>query len=382
ASVALWKQIFPAADLWEAEFNAKCVEKASAEGKLDGFNVLVGDQMDIGTLDSWIEESGGGAFDVVIDDGGHQNCQIWTSFQKLWPRLLPGGLYFIEDLFISRIQAPRSSPICGTDANVPDILKQTVDEIVHRNETGIIDDVKFVFCQRDSCVLGKKGQGQATDAPNDEAAFRDAAKSLKPTTDKVTSHQYHIMYGQFLIPYYRRKPQMKMLEIGLGCGMSYGPGASVALWKHIFPSADLWEAEFNAKCVEKASAEGKLDGFNVLVGDQMDIGTLDSWIKESGGGAFDVVIDDGGHQNCQIWTSFQKLWPRLLPGGLYFIEDLFISRIQAPRSSPICGADANVPDIMKQTIDEIIHRNETGIIDDVKFVFCQRDACVVGKRER
>lgn len=55
-----------------------------------------------------------------------------------------------------------------------------------------------------------------------EDLFIQAAKSLNPVTDKVTSHQYQIMYGQFLLPYYQRKPQMKMLEIGLGCDMSYG----------------------------------------------------------------------------------------------------------------------------------------------------------------
>lgn len=215
----------------------------------------------------------------------------------------------------------------------------------------------------------------------DEDYFMRAAKSLSPTTDKVTAHSYHTMYGQFLIPYYRRKPQMKMLEIGLGCDMGYGPGASVALWKKLFPNADLWEAEFNSKCVEKSKAEGKLDGLSVLVGDQMDIGTLDGWISDSGGANFDVVIDDGGHQNCQIWTTFQKLWPRLLPGGLYFIEDLQISRIQAHRSSPICEPSVNVPDILMQKANELVHRNKTGIIDDVKFIFCQRDACVVGKND-
>ena len=107
---------------------------------------------------------------------------------------------------------------------------------------------------------------------------------------------------------------MKFLEIGLGCGMSYGPGALVALWKGLFPRAELWEAERNGDCVRNAKAKGKIEGFNVLVGDQMDVDTLDGWIATSGGG-FDVIIDDGGHQNCQIWTSFQKLWPDLLPGG-------------------------------------------------------------------
>ena len=64
---------------------------------------------------------------------------------------------------------------------------------------------------------------------------------------------------------------MKMLEIGLGCDMNYEPGASVALWKKLFPQAELWEAEYDAKCVEQAK-------------------TLDEWLEKSGGG-FDVIID-------------------------------------------------------------------------------------------
>ena len=64
--------------------------------------LLVGDQGNPQVLDQWIEQSGGADFDVVIDDGGHQNCQIWTSFLKLWPRLKPNGLYFIEDMQVAR----------------------------------------------------------------------------------------------------------------------------------------------------------------------------------------------------------------------------------------------------------------------------------------
>ena len=60
-------------------------------------NILVGDQGDPAVLDEWIETSGGD-FDIIIDDGGHSNCQIWTSFEKLWPTVKPGGLYFIEGM--------------------------------------------------------------------------------------------------------------------------------------------------------------------------------------------------------------------------------------------------------------------------------------------
>ena len=67
----------------------------------------------------------------------------------------------------------------------------------------------------------------------------------------MTDHTYEIMYGQYLLPYYRKNPKMKMLEIGLGCGMGYGPGASVAVFKKLFPTAELWEAEFSALAVLK-----------------------------------------------------------------------------------------------------------------------------------
>ena len=67
------------------------------------------------------------------------------------------------------------------------------------------------------------------------------AESLTPPiTDKVTVHTYQQMYGKFLLsPYYHQFPTMKMLEIGLGCDMKYGPGASVALYKKLFPKAEL-----------------------------------------------------------------------------------------------------------------------------------------------
>ena len=147
----------------------------------------------------------------------------------------------------------------------------------------------------------------------------DVAKSFEPVTDKITDHGYDHMYGQFLLPYYRENPNMKFLEIGLGCDMNYGPGASVNVWKELFPKAELWEAEYDANCVKKSEAEGKLNGIHVLTGDQADIATLDHWIEKSGGD-FDVIVDDGGHQSCQIWTSYLKLWPQLKSGGLYFME--------------------------------------------------------------
>ena len=129
------------------------------------------------------------------------------------------------------------------------------------------------------------------------------------------------------------------------------------------------------------TADGKLNGFNVLTGDQMNIGTLDQWINITSGANFDVVIDSGGHNQCEIWTAFQKLWPKLLPGGLYFIEGLHESHasVNLNNTSPICEANTSVPDILKDSIEQFVHRKQPAI-KNIKFIFCQDHACVVGKK--
>lgn len=209
--------------------------------------------------------------------------------------------------------------------------------------------------------------------------FLETAKALKPVTDKVTTHTYQTMYGRFLLPYYHLNPSMKFLEIGLGCDMGYGPGASVAIWRKLLPKAELWEAEFNAECVEK-HRNGMLRGINLLTGDQGNVTVLDEWIKTSGGD-FDIVVDDGGHQNCQIWHSFQKLWPTVKPGGLYFIEDMQVAKLDQYRGAETdtCKIDLIVPEKLKEKLDDLLY--DTSRKSDIEFIFCQSEACVLGKKK-
>lgn len=205
------------------------------------------------------------------------------------------------------------------------------------------------------------------------------AQALSPTTDKVTTHTYQVMYGQYLLPYYYKNPKMKMLEIGLGCDMNYGPGASVALFEKLFPEAELWEAEYNAACVENSKKKGQLEAINTLTGDQGNDTVLDGWVETSGGN-FDVVIDDGGHQNCQIWHSFVKLWPTVKPGGLYFIEDMQVAKWNDYRKAHTdkCDRDLIMPEKLKMFFDNLMY--DTSRKSDLEFMFCQSEACVLGKR--
>lgn len=49
--------------------------------------------------------------------------------------------------------------------------------------------------------------------------------ALRINTDKVTGHQYHHLYEKYLGS--RTDESLRLLEVGLGCGMPYGPGHSL-----------------------------------------------------------------------------------------------------------------------------------------------------------
>lgn len=222
---------------------------------------------------------------------------------------------------------------------------------------------------------------------------------LQPT-DKVTTHSYQTMYGMFLYPILARAKKfnlkLKFFEIGMGCGMTYGPGRSVALWRGLFgDSVSLWEADLDPNCVKEMQKEGKLDKVNMLVGNQKNPLHLQRWLEESGG-AFDVIIDDGGHMNHEIKTTFDFWWPHLNPEGLYFIEDLAVGRMVHNKDYghyDETGGEAVMSDVIQTWIEQLIiptlkigddpkvkqRRDKFPVPPGVKWIFCQAEACVLAK---
>lgn len=83
---------------------------------------------------------------------------------------------------------------------------------------------------------------------------------LKHDTDKVQRHNYQTIYGKlFELPPGRNRTR-KMLEIGLGCNMDYGPGHSARVWREYMPNAEVgWAgagagAQHRAECHEHICA--------------------------------------------------------------------------------------------------------------------------------
>lgn len=98
----------------------------------------------------------------------------------------------------------------------------------------------------------------------------------------------------------------------IGCG----EGGSLQMWKQYFgPLARIIGIDVRPEC--QAFEE---DQIHIRIGDQSDHGFLASVLEEFG--TPHIVLDDGSHVMKHISSSFEYLYPRIAPEGVYMVEDL------------------------------------------------------------
>jgi hypothetical protein len=121
----------------------------------------------------------------------------------------------------------------------------------------------------------------------------------------------------------RRDKVTSVLEIGIGTPdamihvSGYNPGASLRMWRDYFPNANVLGADNDPQA---AIFESRIKSilWNQSTGDR--------WPLEDFA-PFDLVVDDGSHEDSDQVRTLQLLWPLLRSGGLYIIED--VNDIQA-----------------------------------------------------
>lgn len=124
-------------------------------------------------------------------------------------------------------------------------------------------------------------------------------------SDKASLHGYDATYEKLFTPF-RLKP-VRLLELGfLG-------GDSLEAWAKFFPNdrtrivgLDILDRLYRPTDPRISIHFGDCGNRKILEG----LG--DQW---------DVVIDDAGHFATQQIDTFNILWPRIVPGGLYVVED-------------------------------------------------------------
>jgi len=135
-------------------------------------------------------------------------------------------------------------------------------------------------------------------------------------SDFLTNEQRLIHKWTHYFPIYEahfgRYVNRPMVLVEIGCG----EGGSLQLWKrYLGPLAQIVGIDIapSAKAFEE-------DQIAVRIGDQGDAGFLREVVDEFG--APDVVLDDGSHIMADVRASFEFLYPRVAPGGVYVVEDL------------------------------------------------------------
>jgi hypothetical protein len=73
---------------------------------------------------------------------------------------------------------------------------------------------------------------------------------MKYHTDKIFNHHYETLYEKYLTHY--RDTSVRLLEIGLGCGMGEYIGASAFTWReYLGQKADIHIMELDKKCGQR-----------------------------------------------------------------------------------------------------------------------------------
>ncbi len=115
---------------------------------------------------------------------------------------------------------------------------------------------------------------------------------------------YERHFGRF-----RDRP-FTLIEIGCGAG------GSLAMWKRFFgPFVQIVGLDIRPEC--KSFEEHQIQ---IRIGDQSDTHFLQSVIDEFGSPA--IVIDDGSHIQQHVSATFDFLYPKTQPDGIYVVEDL------------------------------------------------------------
>ncbi len=141
-------------------------------------------------------------------------------------------------------------------------------------------------------------------------------------TDKQSNHNYGDAYESLFIvkdvknepsnvialkyPYSRREAVRFVMEVGVA------DGSCLLAWREVFPNATIVGMDIHPS--DKAHGE-RLEFY---LGDQRVRADCE---HAAGGRAFDLIVDDATHLIEDTLRTLFYLWPYVIPGGLYVVEE-------------------------------------------------------------
>lgn len=168
--------------------------------------------------------------------------------------------------------------------------------------------------------------------------FHDLFAASKLPTSKYDT--YFDAYDKIFASY--RGREVTFVEVGV-----MGGGSLEAFKQFFAPTSRVIGIDLNPEL------EGHFSdiGYEFFVGDAGDLGFWDEFYRKVG--EIDILLDDGGHTNHQVWTTFRSALPQVRDGGCIVVEDTHASYI-ADFGNP---SDDSFISRMKLYIDEISYRS-------------------------
>ena len=124
-------------------------------------------------------------------------------------------------------------------------------------------------------------------------------------------HHYFEIYDRHFARF--RGQPINIVEFGVS------QGGSMQMWRHYFgPQAKVFGVDINPNCKQFEEP-----GVQIFIGDQGDrefLRTLAETLP-----TIDILIDDGGHTMEQQIRTYEALFPKVAPHGVYLCEDLHTS---------------------------------------------------------
>lgn len=175
---------------------------------------------------------------------------------------------------------------------------------------------------------------------------------LRAGTDKASWHGYTPYYHEILKDFVSQ--ELFFLELGFG-GYEYpdAGGESAVMWRNYSPSWDVAVIDIHEKDESLVP-----NGVQLYQGSQDDPALVSQVIKEHGRPT--IVVDDASHISFLTNKSFEIIWPQVLPGGWYIVEDIGTSYLPAYGGNFMGNIGASVWNLGKNLIDNVMANSNFG----------------------
>jgi len=202
------------------------------------------------------------------------------------------------------------------------------------------------------------------------------------SVDKQFTHDYLKLYEDLFLTF--RFKRIRLFEIG------FFQGHSAKMFAEYFPEGLIhvldcnssrlgylknFPDEFKKRIIPHQGDQGNREDIRKVLKQIKTYKSLNKrWPKE-----FQIVVDDGSHQPEHQIVSFEELWPSVIAGGVYIIEDLHAGY----KSRQHDTIDYFMEKVHNTNIMEKVHKHNKEMREkiDIESISFPRNLIVIKKKE-